>query len=56
MSITKPLVQLNQAFIVVSVFLALFIHHAVLFVPFIGIYTLSTKQSPVTHFSKSFLQ
>ncbi|MEC5423987.1 DUF4395 domain-containing protein [Virgibacillus sp. C22-A2] len=57
MSIPKPLVQVNQSFIVISVLLALLIHPAILLIPFaIGVYTLLTKKNPVIHFSKRFLK
>lgn len=56
MSIPKPLVQLNQSFIVISVLLGLIFHPAILLVPFtVGVYTLLTKQNPVITFSKRFL-
>ncbi|MGI8314736.1 DUF4395 domain-containing protein [Halobacillus mangrovi] len=56
MSIPKPLVQTNQLFIVVTVLLGIFIHHAILFFPFIiGVYTLITKQNPIILISKNFL-
>ncbi len=56
MSIPKPLVQLNQMFIVVTVILALVFYKAILLVPFIvGVYTLITKQNLVILFGKQFL-
>jgi hypothetical protein len=57
MSIPKPLVQSNQAFIVLSVILALVFHKAILLLPFlVGAYTLITKKNPVIHFNKRFLK
>lgn len=56
MGIPKPLVQTNQAFIFISVLLALFIHKAILIIPLtIGIYTLITKQNPIISIGKQFL-
>lgn len=57
MTIPKTLVQVNQAFIVVTVLAAFFFHPAVLFLPFLnGVYTLITKRNPVILFSRSFLK
>lgn len=57
MTIPKPLVQINQTFIVLTVFAALFIHPAILLLPFInGVYTLLTKKNPVILFSRRFLK
>lgn len=57
MTIPKPLVQSNQAFIVLTVILALFFHKAILLLPFlVGAYTLITKKNPVIAFNKRFLQ
>lgn len=57
MSIPKPLVQSNQAFIVLSVILALVFHKAILLLPFlVGAYTLITKKNPVIQFNKQFLK
>ncbi len=57
MSIPKPLVQSNQAFIVLSVVLALVFHKAILLLPFlIGAYTLITKKNPIIQFNKRFLK
>ncbi|MFD1863579.1 DUF4395 domain-containing protein [Planococcus chinensis] len=57
MSIPKPLVQSNQAFIVLSVILALVFHKAILLLPFlVGAYTLITKKNPVIQFNKRFLK
>ncbi|WP_407270944.1 DUF4395 domain-containing protein [Radiobacillus sp. PE A8.2] len=56
MSIPKPLVQINQAFLVISVILALVFFKAILIIPFtIGVYTLLTKNNPIIQFSKRFL-
>ncbi|MCB7069586.1 DUF4395 domain-containing protein [Caldibacillus sp. 210928-DFI.2.22] len=56
MGIPKPLVQTNQAFIFISVLLALFIHKAILIIPLtIGIYTLITKQNPIISIGKRWL-
>ncbi|HSP21245.1 MAG TPA: DUF4395 family protein, partial [Planococcus sp. (in: firmicutes)] len=57
MSIPKPLVQSNQAFIVLTVILALVFHKAILLLPFlIGAYTLITKKNPIIQFNKRFLK
>ncbi|KHE68174.1 DUF4395 family protein, partial [Halobacillus sp. BBL2006] len=56
MSIPKPLVQINQMFIVITVLLGLSFHYSWLFLPFvIGVYTLITKKNPVIMLSKNFL-
>lgn len=56
MTIPKPLVQANQAFIVATVLAALLLHPAILLVPFaVGAYTLITKKNPVIQFSRRFL-
>ncbi|TGB03845.1 DUF4395 domain-containing protein [Halobacillus salinus] len=56
MGIPKPLVQLNQAFIVLTVVVGLFIP-AVLILPFaIGVITLITRKNPVISFGKRFLR
>lgn len=56
MGIPKPLVQTNQAFIFISVLLALFIHKAILIIPLtIGIFTLITKQNPIISIGKRWL-
>ncbi|OLN21542.1 hypothetical protein BTO30_14210 [Domibacillus antri] len=56
MGIPKPLVQTNQLFMVVSVLIGIFFHHAWLLLPFfIGVYTLITKKNPIILFSKRFL-
>lgn len=57
MTIPKPLVQTNQAFIVVTVIAALLLHPAILLLPFaVGVYTLMTKKNPVIQFSRRFLK
>ncbi|MFD2923797.1 DUF4395 domain-containing protein [Halobacillus naozhouensis] len=57
MSLPKPLVQLNQSFIVTSVLLAFLVHPSILIIPFvIGVYTLLTKQNPVISLGKRFLK
>lgn len=57
MSIPKPLVQSNQAFIVLTVILGLVFHKAILLLPFlVGVYTLITKKNPVIQFNKRFLK
>ncbi|ANU21902.1 DUF4395 domain-containing protein [Planococcus donghaensis] len=57
MSIPKPLVQTNQAFIVVTVVMALLLHPAILLIPFVvGAYTLITKKNPVILGSRRFLK
>lgn len=56
MTIPKPLVQINQAFIVVTVAAALLLHPAILLLPFaVGVYTLATKKNPVIQSSRRFL-
>lgn len=56
-TIPKPLVQLNQSFIVITVVIALLFAKSLLFIPFIiGVYTLSTKQNPIILLGKSFLR
>ncbi|ANU14539.1 hypothetical protein B481_1637 [Planococcus halocryophilus Or1] len=57
MTIPKPLVQTNQAFIVVTVIMALLLHPAILLLPFVvGAYTLITKKNPVILWSRRFLK
>ena len=57
MTIPKPLVQTNQAFIVVTVLAALWLQPAILLLPFaVGVYTLMTKKNPVIQFSRRFLK
>lgn len=56
MTIPKPLVQLNQAFLVATVAAGLFVHPLILLVPFaIGTVTLITKQNPLIAFGRRFL-
>ncbi|WP_208592083.1 DUF4395 domain-containing protein [Gracilibacillus suaedae] len=57
MSIPKPLVQMNQAFILITVLLGLFIHPVILLLPFlIGVITLITKNNPIIRIGKNFLK
>ncbi|PLS18145.1 DUF4395 domain-containing protein [Bacillus sp. M6-12] len=57
MGIPKPLVQLNQSFIVLSVLIALVSYKLILILPFvIGVYTLITKKNPIILIGKSFLK
>jgi len=57
MTIPKPLVQINQAFIVLTVLTALLLHPAILLLPFaVGVYTLATKKNPVIQSSRRFLK
>ncbi len=57
MTIPKPLVQLNQSFIVTTVIIALIFVKSLLLLPFIiGVYTLATKQNPIILFGKMFLR
>ncbi|RFU67457.1 DUF4395 domain-containing protein [Peribacillus saganii] len=57
MGIPKPLVQLNQSFIVLSVIAALVFYKLILFLPFaIGVYTLITKTNPIILIGKKFLK
>ncbi len=57
MTIPKPLVQLNQSFIVITVVIALLFAKPILFIPFIiGVYTLSTKKNPIILLGKRFLK
>jgi len=56
LTIPKPLVQLNQIFILTTVLLGLFIQPNILLLPLlIGVYTLLTKQNPIILLGKSFL-
>ncbi|MBH0231279.1 DUF4395 domain-containing protein [Halobacillus yeomjeoni] len=56
MGIPKPLVQTNQAFVVLSVLSGLLIHHSLLLIPLaIGVYTLVTKTNPIIKISRPFL-
>lgn len=57
MTIPKPLVQINQIFIVVTVAAALLLHPAILLLPFVvGAYTLIAKKNPVIQASRRFLK
>ncbi|MDC3414721.1 DUF4395 domain-containing protein [Aquibacillus sp. 3ASR75-11] len=56
MTIPKPLVQVNQSFIVITVVLALFIDKSILLLPFlIGTYTLMTRINPIIQLGKKLL-
>ncbi|MBT2583312.1 DUF4395 domain-containing protein [Planococcus sp. ISL-109] len=56
MTIPKPLVQLNQAFLVTTALAGLIIHPSILLVPFgIGVITLLTKKNPLIANSRRFL-
>ncbi|OMP66438.1 DUF4395 domain-containing protein [Domibacillus epiphyticus] len=56
MGIPKPLVQINQLFMVVSVSVGISFHYAWLLLPFIiGVFTLITKKNPIILISKRFL-
>lgn len=57
MGIPKPLVQINQLFIVVTALLGLLVSPYILFLPLvIGFITLATKQNPVIKMSKGLLK
>ncbi|WP_173918261.1 DUF4395 family protein [Halobacillus sp. Marseille-Q1614] len=57
MSIPKPLVQLNQSFIIVTAAAGLLLHPALLLLPFInGVYTVAVKTNPVIMLGKQFLK
>ncbi|WP_409293897.1 DUF4395 domain-containing protein [Peribacillus sp. SCS-26] len=57
MGIPKPLVQLNQSFIVASVLAALVFHHLILLIPFaIGVFTLIFKKNPIILAGKTLLK
>lgn len=57
MTIPKPLVQINQSFIVLSVIAGLLISPAILLLPFaVGVYTLITKKNPVILAAKPLLK
>ncbi len=57
MGIPKPLVQTNQAFITITVVLALLFSHWLLVLPFIvGVITLVTKRNPIILIGKKFLR
>ncbi|MHA2960070.1 DUF4395 domain-containing protein [Priestia megaterium] len=57
MSIPKPLVQLNQLFIVITVLIALLAAKWLLLLPFlVGVVTLATKRNPVIMAGKNLLK
>ncbi|TAA72407.1 DUF4395 domain-containing protein [Planococcus salinarum] len=57
MTIPKPLVQINQSFIVLSVIAGLLISPAILLLPFaVGVYTLITRKNPVILAAKPLLK
>ncbi|MFL0472321.1 DUF4395 domain-containing protein [Priestia sp. 179-F W1.4 NHS] len=57
MSIPKPLVQLNQLFIVITVLIALLAAKWLLLLPFLfGVVTLATKRNPVIMAGKTLLR
>ncbi|MDY0941189.1 DUF4395 domain-containing protein [Priestia megaterium] len=57
MSIPKPLVQLNQFFIVITVLIALLAAKWLLLLPFlVGVVPLATKRNPVIMAGKKFLK
>ncbi|PYZ95198.1 hypothetical protein CR194_06695 [Salipaludibacillus keqinensis] len=57
MNIPKPLVQLNQSFIIISVMTGLIFSNWILLIPFlIGVITLITKKSPIIQVGKSLLK
>ena len=57
MTIPKPLVQLNQSFIVLSVIAGLILSPAILLLPFaVGVYTLITKKNPVIMAARPLLK
>lgn len=57
MTIPKPLVQINQSFIVLSVIAGLLLTPAILLLPFaVGVYTLVTKRNPVIMAAKPLLK
>lgn len=57
MGIPKPLVQINQVFIVTTVLMGLFLAKEIMFLPFaIGVITLISKQNPIIRFNKRFLK
>lgn len=56
MTIPKPLVQLNQVFLVATVLAGLTVHTSILLMPFaVGVVTLVTKKNPLIAFSRRFL-
>jgi len=57
MGIPKPLVKLNQSFVILSVVLSLIVSKYLLLVPFfIGVYTLVTKSNPIIMLGKPFFK
>ena len=57
MTIPKPLVQINQVFIVATALGGLLVHPVILLLPFaVGVYTLITKKNPIIQFSRRFLK
>jgi len=57
MTIPKPLVQMNQWFLIITISLSLIFYKPLLLLPLlIGIITLITKKNPVILFSKRFLK
>ncbi|MFC0472773.1 DUF4395 domain-containing protein [Halalkalibacter kiskunsagensis] len=57
MGIPKPLVQVNQLFIVLTVIIALFLSNWILLLPFlVGVITLITKRNLVMMVGKNLLQ
>lgn len=57
MGIPKPLVQINQLFIVITALLGLIVSPYILVLPLvIGVMTLVTKQNPIIQFSKGLLK
>lgn len=57
MNIPKPLVQFNQSFIIVTVFLSLILNYWLLLIPFtIGVITLITKKNPLIQVGRKVLR
>lgn len=57
MNIPKPLVQFNQSFIIVTVFLSLLLNYWLLLIPFIiGVITLITKKNPLIQVGRKVLR
>ncbi|MFD1737879.1 DUF4395 domain-containing protein [Bacillus salitolerans] len=57
MNIPKPLVQINQSFILITVLISLFFGKLLLLLPFVaGVITVVTKQNPVMLMGKVFLK
>ncbi|GGM19531.1 hypothetical protein GCM10011351_01680 [Paraliobacillus quinghaiensis] len=56
-TIPKPLVQLNQTFIVLTVVIGLIFAKSLLLIPFIiGVYTVITKKNPIIILGKQILR